>query len=256
MIRFLFAGLLSLCLSLESRAQNTTYGPACTLADMPQPAGSGLGLKIDILGAEDIAKWTPPVCTGWEKRPFEFLIRGAARFRHEGTADDIARRLARFQDLTTIKYWSVSNQEWRPLFSDATGLDGADVDGPRAHHEAADIQAGRTLYFMQDENNPLGPVAFRIDVRDRTASRLSFNSTNTSVFPVLIFDVVKPGGFQSYYLIEREAGDIWRYAALVRSKIEHAFMAPSAASSKNRAQAYFRYLAGIPTDTEPPIAKE
>jgi hypothetical protein len=256
MIRFLLAGFLGLIVSQEVVAQEASTGPACTLAEMPQPSSDGLGLKIDILETEDIAVWTPPACTGWKKRPFDFLIRVAARFRHAGSADDIARRLARFQDLTTIKYWSVSNQAWRQLFSDATGLAGADVDGPRAAFTVTDIRTGRAIHFMQDENNPLGPVAFRIDVRDRTDNRLSFNSTNISAFPVLFLDVVKPGGFQSYYLIERETGDIWRYAALVRSKIEHAFMAPSVASSKNRAQAYFRYLAGIRTDKEAPAAKE
>jgi hypothetical protein len=65
-----------------------------------------------------------------------------------------------------------------------------------------------------------------------------------------------PGEAQSVYLLERESPDIWRYYSLARTgKKASSLTEGHDASLINRAVAYYRYLAGIPTDREPPAAR-
>lgn len=126
----------------------------------------------------------------------------------------------------------------------------------RENFSAGDLQSGRSVHFVQNENSSLGPVVYRISIEARTRTRLVFKSVNISPFPVVFLDGVKSGGFEQFYVIERETDTVWRYYGLVRAQINHAFLAPSHGSSKNRTSAYFRHLAGIRTDIEPPAAKE
>lgn len=60
-----------------------------------------------------------------------------------------------------------------------------------------------------------------------------------------------PGDIQSIYFFERESQDVWRYYSIVRtSKNASQLTAGNEASAINRAVAFYRYLAGIPTDKE------
>jgi hypothetical protein len=60
---------------------------------------------------------------------------------------------------------------------------------------------------------------------------------------------------QSITFLDRESQDIWRYYSIMRtSRNASRLTAGSEASSINRAAAFFRYLAGIPTDKEPPAS--
>jgi hypothetical protein len=61
---------------------------------------------------------------------------------------------------------------------------------------------------------------------------------------------------QSVYFLDRESPDVWRYYSIARTgKNSSRLTVGHDASSINRAVAYFRRLAGIPTDQEPPAAR-
>jgi hypothetical protein len=61
---------------------------------------------------------------------------------------------------------------------------------------------------------------------------------------------------QSIYFLDRESDDVWRYYSIVRTgKNANGLIAGNEASSVNRAVAFYRYLAGIPTDQEPPAER-
>jgi hypothetical protein len=61
---------------------------------------------------------------------------------------------------------------------------------------------------------------------------------------------------QSVYFMERESPGVWRYYSIVRTgKNANSLTIGHEASSINRAVAFYRYLAGIATDKEPPAAR-
>jgi hypothetical protein len=69
------------------------------------------------------------------------------------------------------------------------------------------------------------------------------------------FTVAEPGALASLLTVQRHEGDLFRYYALVAVALSPmaSAMVPDA-SHINRAVATFRYVAGIPTDAEPPAA--
>jgi hypothetical protein len=65
----------------------------------------------------------------------------------------------------------------------------------------------------------------------------------------------RPGGMQSVTFLDRESKDVWRYYSITRTDRDaNLFTAGYEASSINRSVAFYRYLAGIPTDKEPPAS--
>lgn len=64
---------------------------------------------------------------------------------------------------------------------------------------------------------------------------------------------VRAGEMQSIYFLEREPQDVWRNYSIARTgKDANTLTAGHDASFINWAVAYYRYLAGIPSDKEPP----
>jgi hypothetical protein len=71
--------------------------------------------------------------------------------------------------------------------------------------------------------------------------------------PVMLF---RPGEVQSIYFLDRESADIWRYYSIARTgRNATRLVSGHESSSINRAVAFYRSLAGIPTDQEPPAAR-
>ena len=84
---------------------------------------------------------------------------------------------------------------------------------------------------------------------------LVFDTENTGAVRHLRMPISRPGGMQSITFLDRESQDVWHYYSIMRtSKNAILLTAGYEASSINRAVAFYRYLAGIPTDKEPPAA--
>jgi hypothetical protein len=65
----------------------------------------------------------------------------------------------------------------------------------------------------------------------------------------------RPGEMQSIYFFERASQDVWRYYSITRTGANASKLAGGhAASSINRAVAFYRHMAAIPTDQEPPAS--
>lgn len=92
-------------------------------------------------------------------------------------------------------------------------------------------------------------------IRSVLPDRLVFDTENISAMWYFLIPLFRPGEMQSIYFLERESQDVWRYYGLVRTgKNASPLTASNKASSINRAVAFFRYLAGIQTDKEPPAS--
>jgi len=199
--------------------------------------------------------WTPPACTGWTTRGFATLVVTVARFRTSSGADGLRRRLGAISEFKEIRYWSTTNKEWQTLIVDASALTGPPSDQRRKDFSPDDIAEGRTLYFQQSDNLS-GEATYRMRVLSASADRIVFDIENITTMRYFLIPLFRPGEIQSIYFFERESQEIWRYYSIVRTaKNVNELTAGHEASSVNRAVAFYRYLAGIPTDKEPPAVR-
>jgi hypothetical protein len=116
------------------------------------------------------------------------------------------------------------------------------------------LKAGSVLYFQQTDNFRQShlPAAYS----EAGADRLVFDVANVTLMKYLIVPLFHPGEMQSIYYLDRESEDVWRYYSMARTgKNASRLTTGHEASWINRAVAFYRHVAGIPTDQEPPAAR-
>lgn len=198
--------------------------------------------------------WTPPACTGWTDSGFTTLVVTVARFRHASGAEGLLRRVGAISEHTGIRYWSTTHKRWQTLIINAQALSDATGDRRREDFAPGEMAEGKSLYFQQ-EDNLSGKAIFRMRIRSASPDRLVFDTENTGIMRYLLLPMFRPGGMQSITFLDRESQDIWRYYSITRTSRNASLLtAGYEASSINRAVAFYRYLAGIPTDKEPPAS--
>lgn len=201
------------------------------------------------------AKWMPPECTGWKDPGFAMLVAMAGRFRLPGGSAELLRRVGAISELQGIRYWSTTHQAWRTLIASASALEDAASAVRRKDFSPEELAQGRTVYFEQ-EDNLTGKASYQLHVRSATADRVVFDTENISAMKFLFVTVFHPREMQTVYFLDREAPDVWRFYAMTRTGPKASSLATGHdASSINRAVAFYRHLAGIPTDQEPPPAR-
>jgi hypothetical protein len=240
-------------------AQN---GPVPPCAGPAYPDYAPVGTLLSQLAwieDEVPADWVPPACTGWSAGPALALLAGAGRFRMAGDSAVIAARLASISGLTDMRYWSTTRSRWRRLFDVAVALSGPDRQLQRSDFAAGQLVTGAEVHFWLEEDNPTSGVVYRMLVHARTPDRIVFETVNVTSLEarLLLFrrHVAPPGEFRQLYFVEREAGDVWRYYAVIRMGRAETLAGTTAANFRNRAEAYFRYLAGLDMTREPPAAR-
>ena len=216
------------------------------------PVGEAPAIEVhyyDALGPQ----WAPASCAGWKKSNVAFLITTAGKFHHAGGVDEIAARLGAISNYNDILYWSHTRQAWRPLMPEAFALAGPDPEKKRADFTAAEMLTGDPHYFWQSAS---GKFAYRVQVREGDAGRLVIEMENITGFQMLLLPVFRPGDARMLYFIEKEAGDVWRYYALIAvSGPFSGLLRNGHESFINRAGAIYRYFTGIPMTQEPPPIK-
>jgi len=197
----------------------------------------------------------PPECTGWKDPGFAMLVVMAGRFRVPGGSAELLRRIGAISELQGMQYWSTTHHSWRTLISSASALEGATGGKRRKNFSPEDLVPGRTVYFEQ-EDNLTGKGTYQLQVRSASADRLVFETTNTSTMRYLFVPVFRPGEMKTIYFLDRESPDVWRFYSMTRTGPKASSLTTGHdASSINRAVAFYRHLAGIPTDQEPPAAR-
>jgi hypothetical protein len=197
--------------------------------------------------------WTPPACLGWSSSGFTTLVSTVARFHATG-AEELLRRIGGISGLTGIRYWSTTHQNWRKLIVNASALAGP---GGRARPDfsAADLAPGSMRYFQQNDSLS-GKATYSLQIVSATSDRLVFETENVTGLHYMLMPLFPPHELQAIYFLNRESPGVWRYYSLARTgKDANSLAAGHDASAINRAVAFFRYFAGIPTDREPPAAR-
>jgi hypothetical protein len=198
--------------------------------------------------------WKPPACTGWTDPGFTTLVVTVARFRHPSGAEGLLRRIGAISEHAGMRYWSASHKRWQTLIIDAYALSEAAGDRRRGDFSPGEMEEGRSLYFQQ-EDNLAGKATYRMRIRSASPDRLVFDTENTGTMRYFLVTMFRPGGMQSITFLDRESQDVWRYYGITRTgRDANLLTAGYEASSINRAVAFYRYLAGIPTDKEPPAS--
>jgi hypothetical protein len=197
--------------------------------------------------------WTPPACLGWSAPGFTTLVSTVARF-HATSAEGLLQRIGGISGLTGMRYWSTTHQSWRTLIVSSSALTGP-AGGSRRDFSAGDLQQGSVLYFRQSDSLS-GKATYKLQVISISPDRLILETENMTGMHYMLVPLFPPHELQAIYFLERESPDIWRYYSIARTgKDASSLAAGHDASAINRAVAYFRYLAGIPTDQEPPAAR-
>jgi hypothetical protein len=205
--------------------------------------------------AELGANWRPPACTGWTGEGFSTLVTTAARFRHAAGMEDLLISSGAISSLAGMRYWSTTHQAWQTLIPDAYAVTSAQETRRRKDFTLDELKPGSVLYFEQSDNLS-GKAIFRLHIAEATGDRLVFDVANVTLMRYLIFPLFHPGEMQSVYYLEREREDIWRYYSMARTgKNASSLTAGHEASWINRSVAFFRHVAGVPTDQEPPAAR-
>jgi hypothetical protein len=198
--------------------------------------------------------WTPPACTGWTTPGLTTLVVTVGLFRHSSGVEGLLRRIGAVSKLAGVRYWSITHKRWQTLIVDAYALSGP-AGGPRRKDFSPDeITEDRLLYYQQQDNLS-GKAIYRIHIQSISPDRLVFDTENVSTMRYLLLPIFRPGDMQSIYFFERVSQDVWRYYSIARMGAKASKLAGGhAASSINRAVAFYRYLAALPTDQEPPAS--
>ena len=244
-----------LCADVSSRA-DTGPQPPCESAPFPPYPDLENSPAVRVWDrAESGQGWIPPACTGWMDPGFTTLVVTVARFRHASGVEGLLRRIGAISGLAGIRYWSTTHKRWQTLIITAHALSEAAGGRPREDFSPGEMTVGRSLYYEQ-EDNLSGNAIYRMRIRSASPERLVFDTENVGTMRYLLMPLFHPGEMQSIYFLDRELQDVWRYYSISRTgKNASQLAAGYEASSINRAVAFYRYLAGIPTDREPPAAR-
>jgi hypothetical protein len=198
--------------------------------------------------------WKPPSCTGWTTPGFRNLVVTAALFRHSSGVEGLIRRLGAISEFTGVRYWSTTHKQWQTLIVSAYALSGPSGGQRRKDFLPDEIAENKSLYYQQ-EDNLFGKATYRMHIQSISPDRLVVETENISTMRYLLVPIFHAGEMQSIYFFERESQNIWRYYSIARTGANASRLAGGhAASSINRAVAFYRYLAAIPTDLEPPAS--
>jgi hypothetical protein len=230
--------------------------PPCGEAPQPAYADPGGSPHVRTWSSGDLRPdWRPADCVGWTWPGFDVLVALAGSFTDPGSAQDLLARFGAISRMTTIRYWSVTDQAWSALVTSATALSGPDAKQRRRDFAPAELTAGSTVFFAQSDNRSSGEVVYRLLIRELSPDRMVIATENVTAVGKLLLTMFAPGELESTYFLERGSPGVWTYYSLSRTSPDANPLARGhAASYVNRAVALFRYVAGIPTDKEPPAA--
>lgn len=246
-VRFRLLPVLLLAPAL-ARAEGAPPQPPCGVSPQPAYAASDRPPAIAVWTEVGLRKtgWRPLACLNWGPDRTRLAAVLAADFRFSGSLDELLGRLGAFSAYKSIRYWSVNHQRWQELVSDAGRIAGPDLT-------AADLEAGRTFDYY--ENGRTGRIVYRLRILERTAERVVLATENVTPIRVALLTAFESGALQSVTFLDRRGPGLWGYYQVIRAGEGASMIAlGSDASYVNRLTALYRYVAGIPTDREPPAA--
>jgi hypothetical protein len=224
---------------------------------MPAYAEPGQPPNVQVWRGKVAQEWQPPACSGLSgSKGADILVAVAGSFRHDGEIDELLTRIGGFSTRSSVRYWSTTEKAWKPLVTEAFALSGPDPALRRADFGAASYVKGQSVHYAQSDNRSSGKTVYRERVMAVDRERVTMSSENLTPVKMAMLTLFDPGDLQKVYFLERRAPGVWNYYSLTRTRMASALMpVGSEASYINRSAAFYRFVAGIPTDLEPPAVR-
>ena len=228
----------------------------CGVAPVPAYAEPGQPPAVQAWRGKVAGAWAPPACTGWAPSGADILVAVAGSFRHDGDIDVLLARIGAISAKAQVRYWSTTDKRWQPLVTEAFALGGPDPAQRRDDFTPAQFVKGQSLHYAQSDNRSSGKTVYRERVLVSERERLAIVSENLTPVKMTLVTLFEAGDMQTAYFVERRAPGVWTFYSLTRTRMASSLMPiGSDASYINRAVAFYRLVAAIPTDQEPPAAR-
>jgi hypothetical protein len=252
------AGLVLCVPGAQAQAADDAPRAPCGGAPLPAYAEPGTAPNVRAWGSSSklAREWVAPGCIGWATPGFDVLVAVSGGFKYDGDTDALLARIGAVSSMTGIRYWSTTDKAWRPLVTDAFALSGPDPALRRPDFAATQFTKGQSLYFAQSDNRSTGKTVYRQRVLAAEREHLCIESENTTAVKMMMLTLFGPGDVQSVVFLDRRGPGVWNFYSLSRTRAGSSMLPGShEASYINRAVAYYRHVAGLPTDQEPPAAR-
>jgi hypothetical protein len=257
-LSFLLVGLvIALAAVAIGAPTEMVVTPPCE-GSSPQPAYASVGAPPNVQIWKDQGPAGSAVrisCVNWPAAKFQLLIGAAGTFQNSGGARTLLSRFGAVSTLLSVRYWSTTDQSWRPLVLSATALTGKITPRARADFTSAELEGGTDVYLAEADSRGAGEVIYRMRVRENKPGGFIIETENVTPIRWLALTLLRPGSLYSVYFIEERSRDIWSYYSLTRIAESSWLIAGHEKSYVNRIVALYRHIAGIPTDLEPPAAR-
>lgn len=245
-----FVILLTVLLAGTASAAEGLQPPCGIPPTPPYPVVS----NVPVVLTETQSHWRPPSCVGWQGSPPTHVVAVAGRIREPGGVAVLLARFGAFSSLAGVRYWSETEQSWQTLITVAYSVVDAAGTTRRGDFRPEEMLPGVALYSAERDNRSSQNVIYRMQVLERAQDRIVVSITNVSPVSRYLVTLFAPGELQTTYFLDRLGPDDWGYYAL--SGATTGFLTGGhPASWINRAIAFYRHFAGIPTDLEPPAAR-
>jgi hypothetical protein len=247
---------LAVLIAMPARSGDDEPKLPCGVAPQPTWAEPGQPPAVQAWRGAVARSWVPPACTGWSPSAADILVAVAGSFRHDGDIDVLLTRIGAISAKSKVRYWSTTEKRWQPLVTEAFALSGPDATLRREDFTPAQFVKGQTLHYAQDDNRSSGKTVYRERVLAIDRERLALASENLTPVKMMVITLFDTADMQTAYFVERRSPGVWNFYSLTRTRMASSLMPiGSDASYINRAVAFYRLVAAIPTDQEPPAAR-
>ena len=194
--------------------------------------------------------WSPPACTVSHGSSPTLVLGLAARFRDARDASAMLARIGAISSLHDVRYWSVTDKKWDAMFTRASALEGPNLGRQRGDFTAAELRAGHSLYFVAADNRSREEAVSRLRVSEVGTGRLIVEISNVTPLRWFFLSFAGPGDVQTWYFLEHETGDSWRFYSLTRVLYASPFFVHVIANASyvNRALAMYRHITDTAAD--------
>lgn len=236
-------------LSVESSAASAPACPGNSVT--PYPAFSKAGSPPEFDSWRNLPG-LPSNCHIKLTTPAMLTVALAGEFIHNGPIETIAARLGAISETRNLPYWSVTDNAWRNLVSDAFALSSPDKKTDRADFSAAEMLGSQNKYFAQNDTRSWGLNVYRFATLDSSAGHLTVLLDNVSSVRLGPVTLLQPHDGQTVLFINRIDDTRWSYYSI--AVIKNTPVAAREKSLINRQAAFYRYLIKQAPDENPPLS--
>ncbi len=219
----------------------------------PSPAYSAAGQQPKVATWHNIGPLGATGCGDLLDGKTKLAIVLAGRFEFAGSTTDLAKRVGAVSLTKGLRYWSVTDRDWRVLLEDAYASRTADGKSRRRDFSAAEVLSGRKLYLAQDDTRSTGINAYSFRTIASGPDGFAFEMVNLTAIGIGPITFFPPGALKTLHFFSHEGGAIWTYYGL--SVVKRGNFAGQADSYINRNAAFFRFVSGQKPDGAPPLAR-